>query len=636
MVASQCLAMGNGSIKAPRAGENSCLASIHTDPPGLETDVLRLRILHLEAELASRDQEFQAQKLQLQHLQRELEAKISQIDKLQDAIGYNSLGRSPPALYHYSHHRFSVINQGPSRFHRVAVEVHRRLKAKEGVSAEPTSENFCGGFIAAKSSIAKPIRKDSLTKTLINNAIMNSDFLKKLEPQHMREMVDCMYEKVYTKGQLVIQEGEPGNYLYVLAEGLLEVIQNGKLLGEMCPGTVFGELAILYNCKRTATVKAVSQSHIWALDRQTFQTIMMRTTQARYEEYFSFLCSNFNQMVGTYEELQTYLKKYVEKLSRSDERRNALPHSPHIDSAEAQELRRLKEKIAFLPAQQPFQELKVIATLGMGGFGRVELVKLIDEDVTFALKCIKKKHIVDTRQQEHIYSEKNILQQTNSAFIIRSYFDDATARFCAGCVLEAFDYLHTMGIVYRDLKPENLLLDAEGYVKMADFGFAKKIGPGKKTWTFCGTPEYVAPEVIMNKGHDFGADCWSLGILVFELLTGNPPFAGSDPIKIYTMVLHGIEKVDFPKKICKRPDDLIRRLCKLNPVERLGNKKNGIIDIKKHKWFQGFNWEGLRHHKLLSPLKRELKGPMDHSHFDTFSPDTEEPPDELSGWDKDF
>uniref|UniRef100_A0AAQ6A672 cGMP-dependent protein kinase n=1 Tax=Amphiprion ocellaris TaxID=80972 RepID=A0AAQ6A672_AMPOC len=710
--------------------------------------IFRLRIIHLEEELERRDQEFRAQEIQLQHLQKELEAKISQIDKLQDAIGYNNtVGLSPTVMCHHRGCRFSIINQGPSRFHRVAVEVHRRLKAKEGVSAEPTSENFF---------------KRTLTKfMLINNAIMSNDFLKKLEPQHMREMVDCMYEKVYTEGQLVIQEGEAGNYLYVLAEGLLEVIQNGKMLGEMRPGTAFGELAILYNCKRTATVKAVSQSHIWALDRQTFQTIMMQTTQARHEEYFSFLRSvsllrelpeeklakivdclevdhfekgeyiiregeegntffiiakgevkvtqstegipepqeintlgvgdyfgekalisedvrsaniicnendthclvvdreNFNQMVGTYEELQAYLKEYVEELSRSDERRN-------IDSAEAMELRRLRERIAVLHVQQPFQELEVIATLGMGGFGRVELVKLKDEDTTFALKCIKKKHIVDTRQQEHIYSEKNILQQTNSSFIIRyfrtfrdnkyvymllevclggelwtvlrdmSYFDEPTARFCVGCVLEAFDYLHTMGIVYRDLKPENLLLDAEGYVKMADFGFAKKIGLGKKTWTFCGTPEYVAPEVIMNKGHDFGADCWSLGILIFELLTGNPPFSGSDHIKIYTMVLHGIEKVDFPKRIGKRPDELIRRLCKLNPVERLGNKKNGIIDIKKHKWFQGFNWEGLRCHKLLSPLRRQLKGPMDHSHFDIFPPDTEEPPDELSGWDKDF
>ncbi len=121
----------------------------------------RLRITHLEAELARRDQEFQVQKLQLHHLQSELETKNSQIDKLQDAIGYNSnnQGQSPPALC--CHRHFSVINQGPSRFHRVAVEVHRRLRAKEGVSAEPTSENFCGGFRAAHISIPKAVRKDS-------------------------------------------------------------------------------------------------------------------------------------------------------------------------------------------------------------------------------------------------------------------------------------------------------------------------------------------------------------------------------------------------------------------------------------------------------------------------------------------
>ncbi|XP_035610074.1 cGMP-dependent protein kinase 2-like isoform X2 [Oncorhynchus keta] len=723
MVASQQLAMGNGSIKAPRPEDSFLASSLKV----CDTEPLRLRIAHLEEELAQRDQDLKSQELQLQSLQRELEAKVSQIEKLQDAIGYNSLGRSP--LIPNCHRLLSVINQGPTRFHRVAVEVHRRLKAKEGVSAEPTSGHFCGGFRVHHVSIERArVRKDSSTKKLINDAIMNNDFLKKLDPQHMREMVDCMYERIYTEGQLVIQEGEPGNFLYVLADGLLEVMQNGKLLGEMHPRTAFGELAILYNCKRTATVKAVSQAHIWALDRQTFQSIMMKSTQATQEEYFSFLRSvsllrdlpeeklakivdcleidyfdkgeyiiregeegntffiiakgevcvtqttegctepqeiktlgvgdyfgekalisedvrsaniistendtqclvvdrdNFNQMVGTYEELQAYLKEYVEELSRCDERRNALPLSPLIDSSpEAQEVCRLRERIAVIPTHDPFQDLEVIATLGMGGFGRVELVKLRDEDTTFALKCIKKKHIVDTRQQEHIYSEKNILQQTNSHFIVRlfrtfrddkyvymlleaclggelwsvlrdmSSFEEQTARFCIACVLEAFDYLHARGIIYRDLKPENLLLDAEGYVKMADFGFAKRIGLGKKTWTFCGTPEYVAPEVIMNKGHDFGADCWSLGILIFELLTG-----------------------------------------RLNPVDRLGNKKNGIIDIKKHKWFQGFNWEGLRRQKLISPLKRELKGPMDHSHFDIFPPELEETPDELSGWDKDF
>ena len=163
MVASQKLAMGNGSIKAPRP-EDSCLASTmrERDPPGWDTEPLRLRIAHLEEELARRDQEFRAQELQLLNLQRELEAKVSQIDKLKDAIGYNNLGRPPPAPLRHSRRLLSVINQGPTRFHRVAVEVHRRLKAKEGVSAEPTSGHFCGAPRTPNVSIERAhVRKDS-------------------------------------------------------------------------------------------------------------------------------------------------------------------------------------------------------------------------------------------------------------------------------------------------------------------------------------------------------------------------------------------------------------------------------------------------------------------------------------------
>ncbi|CAF92367.1 unnamed protein product, partial [Tetraodon nigroviridis] len=149
------VAMGNGSIKVLRPEENSCLSSTNKD---VDTDVLRLRITHLEAELARRDEEFRAQESQLHQLQRELEAKLCQINKLQDAIGYtNGLGHSPPPAGHPRlHRRFSVINQGPSRFQRVAVEVHRRLKAKEGVSAEPTPENFCQEVKAAHVSKAVP------------------------------------------------------------------------------------------------------------------------------------------------------------------------------------------------------------------------------------------------------------------------------------------------------------------------------------------------------------------------------------------------------------------------------------------------------------------------------------------------
>lgn len=313
-------------------------------------------------------------------------------------------------------------------------------------------------------------------------------------------------------------------------------------------------------------------------------------------------------------------------------------------------------------------DFNIIDTLGVGGFGRVELVQLkSDETKTFAMKILKKRHIVDTRQQEHIRSEKQIMQEAHSDFIVRLYrtfkdrkylymlmeaclggelwtilrdrgsFEDSTTRFYTACVVEAFAYLHSKGIIYRDLKPENLILDHRGYAKLVDFGFAKKIGFGKKTWTFCGTPEYVAPEIILNKGHDISADYWSLGILMYELLTGSPPFSGPDPMKTYNIILRGIDMIEFPKKITKNAGNLIKKLCRDNPSERLGNLKYGVKDIQKHKWFEGFNWEGLRKGTLTPPIIPDVASPIDTSNFDSFPEDNEDPPpDDNSGWDTDF
>uniref|UniRef100_A0A8C2RGF6 cGMP-dependent protein kinase n=1 Tax=Capra hircus TaxID=9925 RepID=A0A8C2RGF6_CAPHI len=312
-------------------------------------------------------------------------------------------------------------------------------------------------------------------------------------------------------------------------------------------------------------------------------------------------------------------------------------------------------------ANLKLSDFNIIDTLGVGGFGRVELVQLkSEESKTFAMKILKKRHIVDTRQQEHIRSEKQIMQGAHSDFIVRLYrtfkdskylymlmeaclggelwtilrdrgsFEDSTTRFYTACVVEAFAYLHSKGIIYRDLKPENLILDHRGYAKLVDFGFAKKIGFGKKTWTFCGTPEYVAPEIILNKGHDISADYWSLGILI-------PPFSGPDPMKTYNIILRGIDMIEFPKKIAKNAANLIKKLCRDNPSERLGNLKNGVKDIQKHKWFEGFNWEGLRKGTLTPPIIPSVASPTDTSNFDSFPEDNDEPPpDDNSGWDIDF
>lgn len=130
------------------------------------------------------------------------------------------------------------------------------------------------------------------------------------------------------------------------------------------------------------------------------------------------------------------------------------------------------------------------------------------------------------------------------------FFDEKTARFMTACVIESFEYLHTRNMIYRDLKPENLMLDNRGYVKLVDFGFAKRINPSHKTWTFAGTPEYVAPEIILNKGHDRAVDYWALGVFIHELLVGKPPFRGTDHMKTYTLILRGIDSIQFPQRVC--------------------------------------------------------------------------------------
>lgn len=310
-------------------------------------------------------------------------------------------------------------------------------------------------------------------------------------------------------------------------------------------------------------------------------------------------------------------------------------------------------------------DLTYIGTLGIGGFGRVELVRY-QKQKTFALKYLKKIEMVRQQQQEHAYSEKDIMLSCNSPFIVRLYktyrdkkylyflmeaclggdvwtilqknkhFDERTARFMAGCVVEAFEYLHSRNMIYRDLKPENLMLDEQGYIKLVDFGFAKRIGANQKTWTFAGTPEYVSPEIILNKGHDRAVDYWALGVFIHELLVGKPPFRGKNHMKTYNAILRGIDIIELPSRIPKKAQVLIKRLCRQIPAERLGYGKNGIADIKNHPWFSGFEWQRLKERTLPAPLVRPIQSDTDLSNFDEYPKDQDEPPDETSGWDINF
>ena len=160
---------------------------------------------------------------------------------------------------------------------------------------------------------------------------------------------------------------------------------------------------------------------------------------------------------------------------------------------------------------------------------------------------------------------------------------DGYAQFYIASVVSMFSYMHSLRVVYRDLKPENLLLDAQGYLKLVDFGFAKVLID--RTWTLCGTPEYLAPEIVLNKGHGFAADWWCVGILAFECLTGTTPFVSNDPMEAYRKIVKG--RVPWPAQLTTNARDFIDRLLCVDPSHRLGSFKGGSKDVRNHGWFDG-------------------------------------------------
>ena len=291
-------------------------------------------------------------------------------------------------------------------------------------------------------------------------------------------------------------------------------------------------------------------------------------------------------------------------------------------------------------------------------------------DERFAVKLQSKYQLVKQKQEPHLFHEISIMGQMDHPFILKlngvsqdkrlvymfteymvcgdlmatvNKFKQLSAhhaRFYAAQVVDSLEYMHGRDFIYRDLKPENVLLCPNGYIKLADFGFVKKLPKYERCMTFCGTPEYMAPEIIQNKSYGHAVDWYAVGIFLYELIYGRPPFMASDPYKIFERVLN--EKLRFPVGFDKAAKSLIKHLCAHDLSKRYGNLHGGVDDIKRHRFFADFDWQKLRDMRMpvyYTPVAKakadgdEVEaGDLEESRDNTKFPPIKESKDPFLAW----
>uniref|UniRef100_A0A671QZY1 protein kinase C n=1 Tax=Sinocyclocheilus anshuiensis TaxID=1608454 RepID=A0A671QZY1_9TELE len=287
------------------------------------------------------------------------------------------------------------------------------------------------------------------------------------------------------------------------------------------------------------------------------------------------------------------------------------------------------------------EDFNCISVLGRGHFGKVLLAEFRRTEKLYAIKALKKGDVVTRDEVDSLICEKRIFETINVSrhpFLVNLYgcfqtpdhvcfvmeyspggdlmthihnsiFSERQARFYSACVLLGLEFLHQNRIVYRDLKLDNLLMDSDGFVRIADFGLCKEgMGHGDRTSTFCGTPEFLAPEVLTDSTYTRAVDWWGLGVLIYEMLVGESPFPGDDEEEVFDSIVN--DEVRYPRFLS--PESLLQK----NPEKRLGAGEQDANEVKRHRFFQGIDWEALLAKRVKPPFLPSIKAPADVSNFD--------------------
>ena len=428
--------------------------------------------------------------------------------------------------------------------------------------------------------------KEQSTKEHMVHVLQLIDLLSVLSYNDYKVLSDALVQEPYQGGDHVIHVGDVNDKLYIVSRGeflLTRRVAEGTSTERvrLLPGNYFGERALMASEKCKYNVTASRLSEVCTISRHVF------------EQY----CGSLSAL------LQKALKKSEEEtkllsLTRSD-----------------------------------FKERGII---GRGAFGSVRLVHEKISGKWYAMKCLIKKDIVNKNHQKHLKQEIQIMNLLDHEMIIRlkkkwqddrfiylltdvcsggelfnemkkhGRFQESRCKFYAACIVSTLCHMRERKIVYRDLKPENVLIDSDGYLKLIDFGFAKKLDIGEKAHSFCGTPDYIAPEVLLNEGYNYAVDIWGLGVLIYEMISTRTPFRASGSINnkhVMKNILN--KKVTFPKDVfggtSKECVDFMKGCLKKEQLFRLGAKD--VNEMKEHPWFKDYGqhgWNALER-KLIKP-----------------------------------
>ena len=472
-----------------------------------------------------------------------------------------------------------------------------------------------------------------------------------LSGREISRIADVVESVSFEAEAAMITEGEDADAMYVIQDGQAVVSQalempdgdddDGdaakSLLRILKPGDYFGERALLEDQKRSASVTAASKVSVLRIDKATFRDLLGGLRDL---------------LVKLAPTDRRWSSMSLSRSSRAGEPATPATPSPagKQGTGGASDFRLADSPVGAASAPPPrlartgplAADLVPSKSLGSGGYGRVSLVRHTKTKRVYALKRVTKAHLLarnGANRCENVTREKRVLEELEHPFVctLHSTYADSdsiylllgaamggdlyrlmdkleqmserVARFYAAALVLALAHIHAHEIVYRDLKPENVLLDSQGYVKLCDFGFAKHVAD--RTYTMCGTPDYTSPEMVLNQGVNSACDWWALGVLVFEMLIGVPPFNDPDydDMKIYHNITHSKLSSCYPRDstVTNTARTLIQGLCTVKVAYRLGHLKGGAQDVMAHPWFEGYDWDGLVNLTEEPPWRPALK-----------------------------